>query len=231
MTSVGVQMMGYFMAVLGLIGGIITTLLPEWKVSSYIGASIVTAVGFNKGLWMECAVFSTGITQCDIYNSMLGLPQEIQAAQALMITSCVLSGLATIFTVFGMKCTIFNQDNYDKDKLAVTGGVVFILGGILCLVPICWNLHSILQDFYNPMLPDAQRYEIGPALYIGIMSSIFSVLGGAILCASCPSKEPDQAFYNRYQGKALLADKGTNSGSVAQTSKRQTSGYSLTGYV
>ncbi|XP_063791664.1 claudin-2 [Pseudophryne corroboree] len=231
MTSVGVQMMGYFMAVLGLIGAVIATLLPEWKVSSYVGASIVTAVGFNKGLWMECAVFSTGITQCDIYNSMLGLPQEIQAAQALMITSCVLSSLATLFTVFGMKCTIFNQDNPGKDKLAVTGGAVFIMGGVICLVPVCWNLHSILQDFYNPLLPDAQRYEIGTGLYIGIMSSIFSVFGGAILCASCPPKEPDQGFYNRYQGRALLADKEPNASSVAQNSKRQTSGYSLTGYV
>ncbi|XP_056395283.1 claudin-2 [Hyla sarda] len=231
MTSVGVQMMGYFMAVLGLIGTIIATLLPDWKVSSYVGASIVTAVGFSKGLWMECAIFSTGITQCDIYNSMLGLPQETQAAQALMITSCVLSSLATLFTVFGMKCTIFNQDNPGKDKLAVTGGAVFILGGIICLVPICWNLHSILQDFYNPLLPDAQRYELGSALYLGIASSIFSVLGGSILCASCPPKEPGQNFYSRYQSRALMADKGQKAASMAQTSKKETSGYSLTGYV
>ncbi|KAM3910677.1 claudin-2 [Leptodactylus fuscus] len=232
MTSVGVQMMGYFLAVLGLLGTVITTLLPDWKVSSYIGASIVTAVGFNKGLWMECAVFSTGITQCDIYNSMLGLPQETKAAQALMITSCVVSSLATLFTVFGMKCTIFNQGNPGKDKLAVTGGVFFILGGIICLVPICWNLHTILQDFNNPLLPDAQRYELGSALYLGIVSSIFSVLGGSILCASCPPKDPDQNFYSRYQSKALMAGKGQgNAASTTQASKRETSGYSLTGYV
>lgn len=224
MASVGLQMMGYFMAVLGLLGAVIATLLPDWKVSSYIGASIVTAVGFNKGLWMECAVFSTGITQCDIYNSMLGLPPETQAAQALMITSCVVSALSTLFTVFGMKCTIFNQGSPAKDKLAVTGGVLFILGGVICMVPICWNLHTILQDFYNPMLPDAQRYEIGSALYLGIMSSIFSVVGGAILCASCPPKEPEQGFYSKYQSRTLVASK-------AQTSKKENSGYSLTGYV
>ncbi|XP_068105805.1 claudin-2 [Hyperolius riggenbachi] len=231
MTSVGVQMMGYFMAVLGLIGTIIATLLPDWKVSSYIGASIVTAVGFNKGLWMECAVFSTGITQCDIYNSMLGLPQETQAAQALMITSCVVSSIATLFTVFGMKCTIFNQGNPAKDKLAVTGGVVFILGGVICMVPICWNLHAILTDFYNPMLPDAQRYELGSALYLGIMASIFSVVGGSILCCSCPPKDSDQGFYSKYQSKPLVPNKGQNAGSMAQNSKRDASGYSLTGYV
>ncbi|XP_018432498.1 PREDICTED: claudin-2 [Nanorana parkeri] len=224
MASVGLQMMGYFMAVLGLIGAVIATLLPDWKVSSYIGASIVTAVGFNKGLWMECAVFSTGITQCDIYNSMLGLPPETQAAQALMITSCVVSCLSTLLTVFGMKCTIFNQGSPGKDKLAVTGGVMFILGGVICMVPICWNLHTILQDFYNPLLPDAQRYEIGSALYLGIVSSLLSVVGGAILCTSCPPREPDRGFYNKYQSRTLAASK-------AQNSKKENSGYSLTGYV
>ncbi|KAM9325516.1 claudin-2 [Gastrophryne carolinensis] len=231
MTSIGAQMMGYFMAVLGLIGTVIATLMPEWKVSSYVGASIVTAVGFSKGLWMECAVFSTGITQCDIYNSMLGLPPETQAAQALMITSCVVSSLAALFTVFGMKCTIFHQGNPAKDKVAVTGGVVFIMGGVICMVPICWNLHTILQDFYNPLLPDAQRYEIGSALYLGIMASIFSVVGGAILCSSCPPKETDQGFYSKYQSRALIANKRQNAGSMTQNSKKETSGYSLTGYV
>ncbi|XP_073456751.1 claudin-2 [Aquarana catesbeiana] len=225
MASVGLQMMGYFMALLGLLGAVIATLLPDWKVSSYIGASIVTAVGFNKGLWMECAVFSTGITQCDIYNSMLGLPPETQAAQALMITSCVVSSLSALFSVFGMKCTIFNQGSPGKDKLAVTGGALFIVGGVICMVPICWNLHTILKDFYNPLLPDAQRYEIGSALYLGIMSSIFSVVGGAILCASCPPREPDQGFYSKYQrSRTVTSNKGPNP-------KVENSGYSLTGYV
>ncbi|OCT67242.1 claudin-2 [Xenopus laevis] len=231
MASVGLQMMGYFMGILGLIGTVVATLLPTWKVSSYVGASIVTAVGFSKGLWMECASYSTGITQCDIYNSMLGLPSDTQAAQALMITSCVLSSLASFFSIFGMKCTIFSQDTPGKDKIAIVGGVLFILGGILCLVPICWNLHSILRDFYNPIIADSMRYEIGPALYLGIISSIVSVLGGTILCTSCPPREENQGFYSRYQRKPLVANKGLNTTVITETSKREQSGYNLTGYV
>ncbi|KAM8954016.1 claudin-2 [Pelodytes ibericus] len=231
MVSVGLQMVGYFLAILGVTGTVVATIMPTWKISSYIGASIVTAVEFSKGLWMECAAHSTGITQCDIYNSMLGLPSDIQAAQALMVTSCVFSVLASLFSVFGMRCTIFNQESNGKDKLAVAGGAFFILGGTLSLIPICWNLHSILQDFYNPLIPDSLKFEIGPALYLGIMSSILSVVGGAILCASCPPREPDRGFYSKYQGRTLVADKGAVTGSVTQTSKRETNGYSLTGYV
>ncbi|XP_053329672.1 claudin-2 [Spea bombifrons] len=231
MISIGLQMVGYFLAILGMIGTVIATILPSWKVSSFIGASIVTAQEFSKGLWMECVSYSTGIAQCDIYNSMLGLPADTQAAQALMITSCVFSVLASLFSVFGMRCTIFSQGSPGKDKLAVTGGAFFILGGILCLVPICWNLHSILQEFYSPLIPDALKYEIGPALYLGIMASILSVLGGAILCASCPSRQQDHVFYSKYQGRALIADKGQATGSQPHITKNETNGYSLTGYV
>lgn len=78
MASLGVQLVGYILGLLGLLGTSIAMLLPNWRTSSYVGASIVTAVGFSKGLWMECATHSTGITQCDIYSTLLGLPADIQ---------------------------------------------------------------------------------------------------------------------------------------------------------
>ncbi|KAM4664815.1 claudin-2 [Discoglossus pictus] len=231
MVSVGLQMVGYFLAFIGLIGTCVATLMPSWKVQSYIGSSIVTAMGISTGLWMECATQSTGVVQCDIYNSMLGLPADTQAAQALMVTSCVISALASLLTIFGMRCTIFAQGSAGKDKLAVTGGVLFVLGGLLCLVPICWNLHTILKDFYNPLVPDALKYEMGTAIYIGILSSIMSVLGGGILSASCPPREQNQGFYSKHQRRILVSDKEQATGSLAQNSKREPSGYSLTGYV
>ncbi|XP_053547076.1 claudin-2 [Bombina bombina] len=234
MVSVGLQMVGYFLAFLGLIGTIVATLLPNWKVLSYVGTSIVTAVGLSKGLWMECATQSTGMTQCDIYNSMLGLPADTQAAQALMVTSCVLSVLASLLSIFGMRCTIFSQGSPGKDKIAITGGAIFVTAGVLSIIPICWNLHSILQEFYNPLLSNTLKFEMGPAIYLGILASILSVVGGGILCGSCPSNNQEQDFYSRYKGRVLASDKGPAADGLAQNSehkKRGTSGYSLTGYV
>ncbi|XP_069469930.1 claudin-2 [Ambystoma mexicanum] len=231
MASVGLQLMGYILGMLGMLGTIIATLLPNWKNSSYIGTSIVTAVGFTKGLWMECAIMSTGITQCDIYNSMLALPADIQAAQALMITSSVVSILACIISVCGMKCTIFSQDSPGKDKIAVFGGVLFILGGLLGIIPIAWNLHVILQDFFNPTIPDPMKFEIGEALYLGIVSALLSVIGGSMLCASCPPKEPRKTYYSRYQAKSLVSKSLQPGISQSQKSKSDFNGYSQTGYV
>ncbi|XP_014650837.1 PREDICTED: claudin-2 isoform X2 [Ceratotherium simum simum] len=171
MASLGLQLVGYILGLLGLLGTLIAMLLPNWRTSSYVGASIVTAVGFSKGLWMECATQSTGITQCDIYNTILGLPADIQAAQAMMVTSSVISSLACIISVVGMRCTVFCQDSRAKDRVAVVGGVCFILGGLLGFIPIAWNLHGILRDFYSPLRNRSNYYDAYQAQPLATRSS------------------------------------------------------------
>lgn len=227
MVSMGLQLVGYIVAFLGYIGTLTTTLLPNWKISSYIGSSIVTAVSFTKGLWMECATYSTGITQCDIYSSLLNLPPDIQAAQALMVSSCAVSSLACPIAVVGMRCTVFNQGSPAKDRVAVAGGVVFILGGLLCFIPLVWNIHVVLRDFHNPLLPDSTKFEMGEALYLGIISSLLTLIGGFILCASCPPRDPSGPYSPR-----LLASRSPQpSIKQMQKPKSEFSSYNLTGYV
>ncbi|KFR10752.1 claudin-2 [Opisthocomus hoazin] len=230
MVSMGLQLLGYAMAVMGYIGTLTTTLLPSWKTSSYIGASIVTAVSFTKGLWMECATYSTGITQCDIYSSLLSLPTDIQAAQALMVSSCAVSSLACLLTVVGMRCTVFKQGSPGKDWVAVVGGIVFVLGGLLCFIPLVWNIHVVLQDFHNPVLPDSTKFELGEALYLGIISSLLTLVGGFILCTSCPARDRTATYRSTYKPQ-LLAGKIPQP-SVSQTQKTKSDlNYNLTGYV
>ncbi|XP_077428511.1 claudin-19 isoform X3 [Vanacampus margaritifer] len=73
MANLGLQLLGYFLALGGWIGIISTTALPQWKQSSYVGDAIITAVGLYEGLWMSCASQSTGQVQCKIFDSMLSL--------------------------------------------------------------------------------------------------------------------------------------------------------------
>ncbi|KFO06731.1 Claudin-2 [Balearica regulorum gibbericeps] len=231
MVSMGLQLLGYAMAFLGYIGTLTTTLLPTWKTSSYIGSSIVTAVSFTKGLWMECATYSTGITQCDIYSSLLNLPTDIQAAQALMVSSCVISSLACLLTVVGMRCTVFSQGSPGKDRVAVAGGMVFILGGLLCFIPMVWNIHVVLRDFHNPILPDSMKFELGEALYLGIISSLLSLIGGFILSTSCPSRDPTATYTSSHQPRLLAGKSLQPSVSQTQKTKSELNSYNLTGYV
>ncbi|XP_062997918.1 claudin-2 [Elgaria multicarinata webbii] len=230
MASVGLQLVGYLLGLLGLLGALVAMLLPTWRTGSYIGSSIVTAVGFSKGLWMECASYSTGITQCDVYSSLLGLPTDLQVAQALMSTSVAVSLLASAICVVGMRCTIFSQGSPAKDRVAVIGGAAFILGGLLCFIPVVWNLHAVLRDFYDPVVPDSMKFEIGDALYLGIFSSLVSLIGGFILCASCPPRDPQATYYSPYHTRAAMS-RSPPAAAPSPKTKTEFSAYNLTGYV
>ncbi|XP_030065302.1 claudin-2 [Microcaecilia unicolor] len=204
MVSMGLQLMGYTLGLLGVVGTMIATLLPNWKGTAYVGSNIITDIGYNKGLWMECATQSTGITQCDIYNSLLDLPSDIQAAQAMMVTSCFISILACLISVIGMRCTVFALDSPAKDKIAIAGGAIFIIGGLLCLIPVAWNFHVTIQDFYNPLIPQSMKFEMGAALYLAMVSSLLSIIGGSMLCASCPPQDTRQTYYSPFQGRSII---------------------------
>ncbi|XP_044308612.1 claudin-2 [Varanus komodoensis] len=234
MASLGLQLVGYLLGLLGLLGTLVATLLPRWRTSSYVGSSIITAVGFSKGLWMECASYSTGITQCDIYSSLLNLPADLQAAQGLMSASVAVSLLAAAVSVVGMRCTVFSQGSAAKDRLAVLGGAAFVLGGLLCFVPVAWNIHVVLRDFYNPVVLDSMKFELGEALYLGLLSALLSLTGGCILCTSCPPRDPQAAYYSPYQARAV-GRKGAPSAAAAPAAslkaKSEFSAYNLTGYV
>ncbi|KFQ83037.1 Claudin-2 [Phaethon lepturus] len=212
MVSMGLQLLGYTVAFLGYIGTLTATLLPSWKTSSYIGSSIVTAVSLTQGLGGESG-------HC---------PADVQAAQALMVSSCTVSSLACLLTVVGMRCTVFNQGSPGKDRVAVAGGAIFILGGLLCFIPLVWNIHVVLRDFRNPVLPDSMKFELGEALYLGIISSLLSLVGGFILCTSCPARDPTAT---PSQPRLLVGKSPRPSVSQTQKTKSELNSYNLTGYV
>lgn len=76
MANSGIQLLGFFLSLIGIVGLIIGTILPQWKMSAYIGDNIITAVAMYQGLWMSCAFQSTGQLQCKIYDSILQLDSE-----------------------------------------------------------------------------------------------------------------------------------------------------------
>ncbi|XP_012688435.3 claudin-like protein ZF-A89 [Clupea harengus] len=189
MASVGLQILGSVLAFLGWVGGILTCALPMWRVTAFIGNNIVTSQTMWEGIWLSCVVQSTGQMQCKVYDSMLALTSDLQAARALTVVSVVV-GVAGLFMAFaGGKCTNFMADEAGKARASVAAGVVLMVSGVLCLVPVSWTASSIIHDFYNPLLNDAQRRELGGALYVGWGSGLLLLLGGALLCTSCPPKK------------------------------------------
>ncbi|XP_014029430.1 claudin-14-like [Salmo salar] len=188
MANMVVQLLGFFLGLLGLVGSVVATVLPHWRRTSYVGSNIITATAYMKGLWMECVWHSTGIYQCEVHRSMLALPPDLQVARALMVLSCLTSTLAVLVSSTGMKCTRCARRSPTKHVLAISGGVCFLSAGMLCLITVCWTTNDVILDFYNPILPEGMKYEIGMAVYLGYVSACLSLMGGAVLCWNCEGR-------------------------------------------
>ncbi|XP_056267292.1 uncharacterized protein LOC130191663 [Pseudoliparis swirei] len=94
-----------------------------------------------------------------------------------------------------------------KSKVTIAAGVFFIVGGILCLIPVCWSAHVIIRNFYNPMMTDGQRRELGACLFIGWGSAGLLLIGGSLLCCQCPQRK-DSVYPVKYSAPRSAARGG-----------------------
>ncbi|XP_039987578.1 claudin-4-like [Xiphias gladius] len=193
MSSVGLEILGVTLSVLGWISAIVSCALPMWRVSAFIGVNIVTAQITWEGIWMNCVVQSTGQMQCKIHDSMLALSADLQAARALTIISIVVGIVGVLVAIMGAKCTNCVDNETAKARVMIAAGVAFIFASLSQLIPVSWSAHTIIMEFYNPLIPEAQKREMGAALYLGWAAAAFLLIGGGILCSSCPP-QPEKRY-------------------------------------
>ncbi|TSP68510.1 Claudin-14 [Bagarius yarrelli] len=213
MAVTALELMGFFLGILGLIGNLVATLLPSWEVTAHIGSNIVTAETNMKGLWMVCVCQSTGNIQCETFNTVLGLSIDLQVARSMMVVSIIFSVLACALSSIGMQCTVLLDGSQMKPKTAGAGGFLFMTAGLLSLIPVTLKTNEIVQSFHNSNLPDSQKSEIGDCLYLGIASSLISLLAGWLLSMSCwSSPEGQQRFTRGYPFPERSGKQGTARG-------------------
>nr|XP_046170153.1 claudin-3-like [Oncorhynchus gorbuscha] len=198
MAVLGLEILGVILAVLGWILSIVSCALPMWRVSAFIGVNIITAQTMWEGIWMTCVVQSTGQMQCKVYDSMLALSSDLQAARALTIISIVVGIMGVLVAVVGAKCTNCVEDETAKAQVMIAAGMAFIVASLTQLIPVSWSANRIIMDFYNPIYnpitPEAQKREIGGALYLGwAAAALLLIGGGGILCCSCPP-QPEKRY-------------------------------------
>ncbi|KAM9451001.1 claudin-like protein ZF-A89 [Clarias gariepinus] len=178
---IGRQILAAFLAVLGFLGTILVAALPMWKMSAFIAANIVTAQIYYEGLWMNCVLQSTGQMQCKAYESVLALPQYLQASRALICFSAAAGLVAFGLMVVGGRCTNFFRNDWNrKARIGIVAGVVYIIAGILCLIAVSWVAYIIIQTFNDPLVISASKGELGACIYIGWVAGVLLVLGGAV---------------------------------------------------
>lgn len=196
MAAAAVQIVGLLVGGIGAVGTFAITGMPQWRVTAFIENNIIIFETTWEGLWMNCIRHASIRMQCKVYDSLLALPPDLQASRGLMCAATALAFFAFAVAVLGMKCTkCTGNDDRIKGYILLAGGILFILTGIVVLIPVCWVAHSIIRDFYNPVVNIAEKRELGEALYIGWVSAFLLVVGGGILCCFCHREKKPRSYH------------------------------------
>ncbi|XP_042358891.1 claudin-20-like [Plectropomus leopardus] len=195
MLSAAVQILAFALALLGVVGTTVATLLPNWKVSVSVWSSIMTPISQMQGLWMDCVWYSSGVFSCTMKNSVLSLPAYLQTARAAMVLSCMVAAFGLCLASLGLKCTRWGGSHRAKGHTAIAAGGCFILASLLVLVPASWFTNEVITAFLTTDLPDSSKYQPGGALCVTFISAGFLLAGGVIFCLSCPGKRSRRPDY------------------------------------
>lgn len=187
------QELGISLSMMGVAGTMLICGLPMWKVTAFIGTHLVVMQVFWEGLWMTCVSEYTGQMQCKLYDALLDLSPDLQAARGLVCISLVLGCLGFLVFILGARCTNCLGHPRIKARVVIGSGAIFCLSALTTVVTVAWTANTIIKDFHNPRVPEVLKRELGAAIYIGFVSSGLLFCGGAVLCVTCPPEpEPDR---------------------------------------
>jgi len=192
MASTGLEVVAFTVAILGWILELVACGLPTWRVTAYLGKSIIVAQSTWEGLWMQCVWQATGYVQCKVHDSMLALSGQLQAARAMTVLSAVIGVLAMSVTAVGLRCTTCaDVGRRGKARIVQAGGVMLLMASVLILIPVSWTAHHVVRDFHDPGVQTKQ--DLGGALFVGWAAAVLLAIGGALLvCCSCPPSSGPQ---------------------------------------
>ncbi|XP_035240252.1 claudin-4-like [Anguilla anguilla] len=207
------EVTGQVFCFIGFLGVIIVCGIPMWRVTTRIGANVVSGQVVWDGLWMNCVMQSTGQMQCSIHESLLKLSRDLQASRALIVTAIVVAFVGLTFTVIGAKCTSCLDKDASKAKTVILGGAICIASGATCVIPVSWSAATTIADFQSSFVSEERKRDLGAAIYIGWATSALLIIGGSILCTSCPPVDnrygwgyPGQRYPPQYYpGPAMTA--------------------------
>ncbi|KAF3693215.1 Claudin-8 [Channa argus] len=208
------EVLALVLGFIGLVGTIAVTAMPMWRVSAYIGANLIVMEELWEGLWMNCYRQINIRMQCKVYDSLLILPAELQAARGLMCTSIVLVIISMFVTGCGTKMSNGFGDNIkDKNITLAIGGSLYLLSSLTTLIPASWVGYTVIRNFYNPLVEDAEKRELGSALFMGWATSGLLLITGIILLFSYSKRKSkeEEPYTNAY---LMRAKDGQKEGSV-----------------
>uniref|UniRef100_H3C1M1 Claudin 34 n=1 Tax=Tetraodon nigroviridis TaxID=99883 RepID=H3C1M1_TETNG len=187
------EFLGLVLGFLAWILIMITAGLNEWRLWQVDEVSVITSGVAWVGIWRAC-FYSQVLPQVEncwsIGISAPFAPPEIPAAQVLMMLAVVSGLAANVCGAVAMRLAYFSVKNRRNMRLLfLLAGSLYLLTGGVCLVPLLWNMSSVLKNntidfpphFQLPSAPVGQ--QVGSAIGVGIFASLLTLLSGLLfLC-------------------------------------------------
>lgn len=196
------ELLGMLVFVGAWLCALATTILPNWLTMS---TALLPVESYELGLWETCVVQDVGGMECRAYDSLLGLSSDLKLARVLMCTALAVGMLGILVAVPGLHLVNSCKDRggfRTKRTLTITGGVMGMVSGVLCLIPVSYMAHLAVIHFFDEKVPDVvPRWEFGDALFCGWAAGFLLIVAGMIMVASCSCSqvEPQPALPRRYQ--------------------------------
>ncbi|KAK5879578.1 hypothetical protein CesoFtcFv8_022681 [Champsocephalus esox] len=172
-----VQILAFVLALLGLLGALVATLLPSWTVSAPPRPGLPPPPPWRmQGLWMDCVSPLPGVFSCSVKPSPLTLPASLQVTRASMVLCCLAAAFGLCLAALGLKCTKWGGGRRAKGHTAVAGGGFLVLAAFLCFGPASWFTFEVVAAFLKR--PDGRRLQPGGALGLAFCASGFLLAGG-----------------------------------------------------
>ncbi|XP_076002703.1 claudin-4-like [Genypterus blacodes] len=174
LAGLGLAMVGWFCCIL-------TRCVALWKVSGTLDNSTATLPAYWDGVWLEWDHWDLnhdGSLHCSFYQSLLSLSGSFRTWRTLIVAAIGVGAFAVAMGAVG--AVWFPQ----RGQVKVASGTVFVLAGLLLLVPIAWTCHHTSQPLEGAVL---LRRDWGPALFLGWIAIVLMVLGGGVLMTRCPN--------------------------------------------
>ncbi|XP_072244843.1 putative claudin-24 [Leuresthes tenuis] len=179
-----------------------TTILPQWLTMS---TTLLAMESYELGLWETCVVQDIGGMECRAYDSLLGLSSDLKLARVLMCTSLAVGILGILVAIPGLHLVHSCKEHGSKrikKTLIIIGGVLGMISGVLCLIPVSYMAHLAVIQFHDDNIPDVvPRWEFGDALFCGWAAGFLNIGAGLLMVTSClcSQVEPQPVLQRRYQ--------------------------------
>lgn len=191
LTAKMMQRTALFVTFGGLVTSLITTFIPLWKT---MNSDLNEMENWYSGLWHTCLYTEEVGIQCKAYESVLGLPMDLQISRVLMSVSIGTGGLAVLAAFPGLDGVGMCADQPGvKRGLLILTGVLSWVSGLTTLAPVSFVAYTTVVEFWDEGFPDVMpRWEYGEAMFSGWFAGLALIIGGTLFFIAVCMGDYDQ---------------------------------------